>query len=183
MKQRVFSRTYWKTAAAELKRPRQLVLAALVCALSVVTGAFYIPVGENLRVYFTFLLTAAGCAAYGPVTGMLAAAVTDTLNFILFPSGPYFPGYMLGEMLTALIYGLFLYRRKITVLRLLTARFLVNGFINVLLGCLWSRILTGKGYLYFLASSAVKNSLLLPLETLALVILFSCLKPALSRLK
>lgn len=172
---------YWRAAVKELKSLKRLVFAALMCALSIVIGALYVVVGDNLRVYFTFFVTAVGCAVYGPVMGMLTAAVTDTLNFFLFPSGPYFPGYMLSEMAAALIYGLFLYRKKITVLRLFGAKFLVNYLVNVGLGCLWSQMLYGKGYLYYLVKSLVKNSLLLPLEVMALAALFAVLVPVFSR--
>ena len=173
---------YWKSAARELKSLKRLVFAALMCALSIVVGALYVTVGDNLRVYFTFFITAVGCAVYGPVVGMLVAVVTDTLNFLLFPSGPYFPGYMLSEMLAALIYALFLYRRKITVLRLFSAKFLVNYICNVLLGSLWSQMLFGKGYLYYLVKSLVKNTLLLPLEVMAMAALFAVLVPVFSRM-
>jgi hypothetical protein len=115
------------------------------------------------------------------VVGVLVAAVTDTLNFLLFPSGPYFPGYLLSEMVAALIYSLFLYRKKITVLRLFGAKFLVNYLCNVLMGCLWSQMLYGKGYLYYLVKSLIKNTLLLPLEVMALCALFSILLPVFSR--
>jgi ECF transporter S component (folate family) len=182
MEKCVFALGYWRTAAGELKDLRRLVFAALCCALSIVVGALYVVVGDNLRVYFTFFITAVGCAVYGPVVGMLAAAVTDTLNFVLFPSGPYFPGYLLSEMLASLIYGLFLYRKKITVLRLFGAKFLVNYLCNVVLGSLWSQMLYGKGYLYYLAKSLVKNSLLLPIEVMLLAALFAMLVPVFSRL-
>lgn len=174
-------RNYWASAFSELKKLRVLTFAALTCALSIVVGALYVVVGDNLRVYFTFFITAVGCAVYGPVVGMLTAAVTDTLNFFLFPTGVYFPGYMLSEMLGALIYGLFLYRKQITVLRIFSAKFLVNYLVNVLLGCLWSKILYGNGYLYYLVKSLIKNTLLLPLEVIALAALFSLLIPAFSR--
>lgn len=181
MENSIFSKNYWVSACGELKRLRMLTFAALCCALSIVVGALYVVVGDNLRVYFTFFITAVGCAVYGPVAGMVVAVVTDTLNFLLFPSGPYFPGYMLGEMLAALIYGVFLYRKKITVLRLFTAKLLVNYIVNVLLGCLWSKMLYGQGYLYYLAKSLVKNTLLLPLEVICLAALFSMLIPVFSR--
>lgn len=181
MEQSTFSAAYWRSAWSELKSLRRLTFAALICALSVVVGALYVVVGENLRVYFTFFITAVGCAVYGPVLGMLVAAVTDTLNYVLFPSGPYFPGYLLGEMVAALLYGLFLYRKKITVLRLFGAKCLVNYLVNVGLGCLWSQMLYGKGYLYYLAKSLVKNSLLLPLEVMGLSALFAVLLPVFSR--
>lgn len=181
MENSIISKSYWFCAVGELKKLRMLTFAALTCALSIVVGALYIVVGDNLRVYFTFFITAVGCAVYGPVMGVLVAAVTDTLNFIMFPSGPYFPGYMLGEMLAALIYGGFLYRKKITVLRLFFSKLLVNYIVNVLLGCLWSKILYGQGYLYYLVKSVIKNTLLLPLEVITLCAMFSMLIPVFSR--
>lgn len=182
MENSIFSPSYWRSAWGELKSLRKLTFAALIAALSIVVGAFYVSVGENLRVYFTFFITAVGCAVYGPVLGVLVAAVTDTLNFILFPSGAYFPGYLLSEMAAALIYSLFLYRKKITVLRLFGAKCFVNYLVNVGLGSLWSQILFGKGYLFYLVKSLIKNSLLLPLEVMAMAALFAMLIPVFSRL-
>lgn len=181
MENSIISPAYWRAAAGELKNLRRLMFAALICALSIVIGGFYVSVGENLRVYFTFFLTATGCAVYGPVVGLLAAAVTDTLNFLLFPSGAYFPGYLLSEMVAALIYSLFLYRKRITVLRLFGAKLLVNYLVNVAMGSLWSQILFGKGYLYYLVKSLIKNSLLLPVEVIIMAAVFAALIPFFSR--
>lgn len=181
MQNSIFAPSYWRAAWGEVKNLRRLVFAALICALGIVVGAFYVMVGENLRVYFTFFITAVGAAVYGPVMAMLVAAVTDTLNFILFPSGAYFPGYLLSEMVAGLIYALFLYRKKITVLRLFGAKFGVNYLVNVLMGSLWSQMLYGKGYLYYLVKSLIKNSLLLPFEVILLAALFSVLVPTFAR--
>lgn len=181
MKNSIFSRNYWRCACGEVKKLRQLTFAALICALSIVVGGFFITVGDNLRIYFTFFITAVGCAVYGPVLGVMVAAVTDTLNYILFPTGAYFPGYLLSEIAGSLIYSLLLYQKKITVLRLFVAKFLVNYLVNVTLGCLWSQILYGKGYLYYLVKSLIKNSLMLPLEVIALAALFSVLAPTFSQ--
>lgn len=178
----MLQKRYWSQAVSEIRDLRRLVFAALMCALSVYVGALYVVVGDNLRVYFTFYVTAVGCAVYGPVLGVIVAAITDTLTFFMFPSGPYFPGYMLGEMVAAFIYGCFLYRRKITVLRIFGARFLVNYFVNVGLGCLWSQILYGKGYIYYLIKSLVKNSLMLPVEVMVMGALFAVLIPVFSRM-
>lgn len=175
--------TIMQQAVRDLKDLRKLLFAALICALSVVVSSVFITVGENLRIYFTFFLTAVGASVYGPIVGVLAAIVTDTLSFFAFPSGPYFPGYMLSEVCNALIYSIFLYRRKITLLRLFSARLLVNGLVNVLLGSLWSKMLFGQGYLFYLVKSVVKNALLLPLEVIALAALFALLIPPFSRLK
>lgn len=173
--------SYWQQAASELKNLRKLMFAALICALTIVVGFFYITVGENLRVYFTFFFKAVGCAVYGPVVGVIAAIVTDTLNFFMFPTGPYFPGYVLSECVGSLIFSFFLYRRKITVTRVFLSKLLVNLLVNVLLGSLWSKILYGQGYLFYLAKSILKNTLLLPLEVIALSALFALVIPVFSR--
>lgn len=181
MENSIVSPSYWRAAAMEVKNLRRLMFAALISALSIVIGGFYVAVGENLRVYFTFFLTATGCAVYGPVLGIMAAAVTDTLNYLLFPSGAYFPGYLLSEMVAALIYSLFLYRKRITVLRLFGAKLLVNYLVNVAMGSLWSQILFGKGYLYYLVKSLIKNSLLLPVEVIIMAAVFAAVIPIFSR--
>ena len=182
MENSIFSPTYWRSAWGEVKKLRQLTFAALICALTIVLSSFFITVGENLRIYMTFFVTAVGCAVYGPVLGSMVAIVTDTLGYLLHPSGAYFPGYILSEIVGALIYSAFLYRKKITVLRLFGAKFLVNYLVNVALGCLWSKMLYGNGYLYYLVKSLIKNSLLLPLEVMALSALFSVLVPTFSRI-
>ena len=169
MENSIFSPSYWSAAWKEVKDLRRLTFAALICALSIVVGGFFITVGDNLRVYFTYFITSVGCAVYGPILGLMVAAVTDTLNYVLFPSG-------------ALIYSLFLYRKKITVLRLFGAKFCVNYLVNVGLGCLWSQILYGKGYVYYMVKSLIKNSMLLPLEVMTMAALFSVLVPTFSRL-
>ena len=182
MVQSTFSPGYWKAAWGELKSLRRLVFAALICALCIVVGSLFITVGDNLRIKFTFFFTAVGSAVYGPVLGLLVGAISDILGYILFPSGAYFPGYTISSMLGALIYALFLYRKKVTVLRLFGAKFLVNYFVNVFLGSLWSQMLYGKGYLYYMTTSLIKNSLLLPIEVMLLSALFAVLLPVFSRL-
>lgn len=181
MENTILSKNYWKSACSEAKKLRMLMFAALCCALTVVIGSLYVVVGDNLRVYFTCFIIAVGCSVYGPVLGALVAVVTDTLNFILFPSGAYFPGYMIAEVIAAVIYGAFLYRTRISVVKIYCARMIVNYLCNVLLGALWSSILFGKGYLYYLVTSIVKNTLLLPFEAIIMALLFSMLIPVFSR--
>ena len=177
-----FTAGYWRAARAELKSVRSLALAGLMCALVLILGKFRIPVGENLNIYFTYLVKSVGAAVYGPLVAMLAAAVSDTLGFVLDSGGfPYFPGYMLGEMVSGLLFAAFLYRQRITVARLALAKLLVNALVNVGLGCLWSSMLYGKGYYYFLATSLPKNALLLPAEVLLMALTFAAVLPSLAR--
>lgn len=178
----VFSAAYWRSAAAECHKLNRLTLAALAIALSVVIGSFSIPVAVNLHISFNFLVVALGSMIYGPLVGLIAGAVIDIIGYILHPFGAFFPGYTLSSMLGCLIYALFLYRSRISVLRLFLAKLIVNFGINVGLGCLWSAMLMGKGYLLFLANSLIKNMVMLPIETFMLAVLLQILLPALTRL-
>lgn len=176
-----FCAEYWRCAAAELRDLRKLLVAALLLALEIVLGGFFIPVGPNLLIYFTFFVKALGAMIYGPIVAVLAALVGDNLGFLLHPNGPYFPGYTLSAVLSALLYALFFYRARVGPCRVVLAKLLVNLPVNVALGCVWSAMLYGKGYLYYFVNSIVKNVALLPLEALLLFAFFGGMAPILVR--
>lgn len=177
----LFSRAYWRAAAEEFKNLRTLVFAALICALSVAVTPLFVPVGENLRVMFTFLIFSVGASVYGPLMAVLVGLVSDNLAFFLAPSGPWFFGYTLSTMVAGFWYGLVLYRRRPTMLRLFASRAVVNLLVNVAMGSIWSAVLYGKGYLYYLVKSLVKNTILLPFEVMLLGALFALVLPAFRR--
>ena len=96
---------------------------------------------------------------------MLAGAVIDTVGFLLSSYGePYFPGFLITAVLSGLLYGMMLYRRKPTLWRIILLRLIINYGSNVLLGSVWKAMLYGKGYLYYATTGLVKNTLMLPLE-------------------
>lgn len=176
-----WSPAWWRSALAELRSFRTMVLAALLLALRIVVSAFFIPLGDNLRVYFSFFVTGLGSVVFGPFWALLYGFGSDVLGYLIHPTGGFFPGYVLTAMLGALCYALFLYRARITVLRLFLCKLCVNLLVNVGLGALWSSILYGKGYYYYLAKSIVKNLLLLPVETALLVLFLSLMLPIMAR--
>ena len=181
---KIFSKEYWRLSAMELKDIRHLVFAALICAITVgLDGIARIPVYMGLEIKLTFFIIAFGCAVYGPVTGVLIAAVVDTLCFFIANTGyAYFPGYLLTEALVSLIYGLFFYRQKITLMRLTLAKICTNYLCHVGLNALWSSILYGKGYLFVLGGSLVKNTLLLPIEVVIMAVFFALVIPPFSKM-
>lgn len=157
---------YWADARAQLKNVRMLTLAGIITAASIVLESFPIYLlGTSLKIYFSFLVISLGCYVYGPAVGILVGFANDTLGFLISSFGePYFPGYLITAMLSGLIYGTLLYRQRITVLRLVVVRLVINYGSNVLLGSVWKAMLYGKGYLYYLTSGAIKNTLMLPVE-------------------
>lgn len=176
-----FSVAYWRESAREFSHLRILVIAAFIIALRIVVGIIYIPLGENLRMLFKFIPDAVGSLIFGPLLGIFVGAIADILGAFIFPTGAFFPGYTLSAALTYLVFSLSFYRREISVLRIFLARFSTNAFINVLLGSVWSQMLMGKGYIYYMLKSAVKNAVLLVPEVIVILIVFRALMPVLQK--
>lgn len=174
---------YWADARTQLKNVRMLTLAGIITAASIVLESFPIYLlGTSLKIYFSFLVISLGCYVYGPAVGILVGFANDTLGFLISSFGePYFPGYLITAMLSGLIYGTLLYRQRITVLRLVVVRLVINYGSNVLLGSVWKAMLYGKGYYYYFTTGLVKNTTMLPIEVLLMVLMFQLALPALAR--
>ena len=162
----VFTAAYWKAARNELRNVRVLAFAGLIAALAMILECFPVYLlGPSLKIYFSFVVVSLGCAYYGPVVGMIAGGIIDSVGFLLAGYGePYFPGYLITAVLSGLIYGVLLYKRRPTLLRILIVRLIINYGSNVLLGSVWKSMLYGKGYLYYATSGFIKNTTMLPLE-------------------
>jgi len=179
----IFKKEYWQAALREFADLKKLAFAALICALTVMMdGLLRIPLGSFTReIKLTFFIVALGSAVYGPIWSVLIAVVVDTLSFFIFPTGyPYFPGYMLTEIIVTLFYSLFLYRQKISVTRLFGAKLCANA-THVFLNSLWSMMMMGKAYLYYFWSGLVKNAILLPVEVIVMAAFFAAILPFFGR--
>lgn len=180
-----FCREYWKLAFAELKDTKMIAFAALILALRIVVKPLSIPIAGDLREGIGFIINAFGSMVYGPVVALLSGALSDTLGFLVFPDGVYFPAYMLIEMAGSFVFALFLYRADITLPRLLLCRFTICLFVNVLLAYpvhVWYyQVALGKEYSIAMIR-VVKNIALFPIETVILTVVFRALVPPFSKL-
>ena len=189
-----FSKAYWKDAAAEMKDTKMLVITALLVAMRIVLKPFAIWIAPQLAIQTAMLATALGAMIFGPVVAIPAAMISDTIGFILFPTGDYFLPFMLTEIASTMIYALFLYRAKsASPIRVLLARFCICLFVNVIL----QQFIYGWYYLYIgnpeKAMSAVtgmmtvarifKNLCFFPIESAVLVLFLGFLLPVTKRAK
>ena len=58
----------------------------------------------------------------------------DIIKFMLKPDGGFMPGFTFNAMLAAFIYGLFLYKKPLSLKRMLAAKLVVAVLCNILLG-------------------------------------------------
>ena len=180
-----FTKAYWKQAASEFKNLRMLLFAALMIALRVALKSVSIPVAADLRIGVGFLVNAFGSMVYGPVVALAAAAVTDTLGALLFPSGPYFPLFLITEMAGSFVFALFLYRTKITALRVILSRFCIDFFVNIVLQTpimmAYYSIMLGKNYTVFHGPRIVKNLIMFPIESAVLILFLRLVIPPMQK--
>ena len=128
-----FSKGYWRDAAAELKDTKMLVITALMIALRVALKPLAIPLGPQLSIQTAMLATALGAMIFGPVVAIPAAIVSDTVGFMIYPTGDYFLPFVLTEIASTMFYALFLYRAKVTPTRVMLSRFAICFFVNVVM--------------------------------------------------
>lgn len=176
-----FSKAYWKDAAAELRDTRMLVFAALMIALRVALKGLAIPIAADLKINVAFFVNAFGAMVFGPVVAIVAAAISDTLGCLLFPSGAYFFPFIFIEIAGSLIFALFLYRARVTATRVILSRFCIDFFVNIVMNTpimwVYYKMVLGKSYVIFQLPRIVKNLVLFPLESVLLTLFLVVMIP------
>ena len=180
-----FSVDYWKQALSELKNTQTLAFAAVILALRIALKWVEIPIATDVNINFGFIVNALGSMVYGPIVALLSGALSDSLGFLVKPSGFYYPLYMITEMAGSFVFALFLYSTDVTHWRLILSKFSVNLFVNILLSApihvSYNRIFYGRTYEPFVWIRIVKNIVMLPLEAVILIFVFKAMIPAVSR--
>ena len=67
----------------------------------------------------------------------LFGGAMDVIKFMLKPDGGFMPGFTFNAMLAAFIYGLFFYKKNLSLPRILTAKLVVIVLCNIVLGTYW----------------------------------------------
>ena len=176
-----FSKAYWKQAASEFKKTKVLIFAALMIALRVVLKMVSIPVGPDLRINTAFFINAYGAAVFGPVVAIVAAAISDTLGCLLFPTGVYFFPFVFIEIAGSLVFALCFYRAKISSVRVMLSRFLIDFGVNIVLNTpimvLYYKMIVGKYYAIVDLPRIAKNLCMFPIESILLILFFRLVIP------
>ena len=160
------------------KRLTMIVVLAMLTAMEIVLNRFVSINTWNLKIGFSFVPVVIGALLYGPLGGACVAALGDFLGAILFPIGPYFPGFTFTALLTGLVFGLFLYRAQ-SPLRIVLCVAVNQLILSLLLNSLWISVLYGSPYLPLLGSRLLQCAILIPVQ----IALIFALAPALRRLK
>ncbi|QDW73798.1 folate family ECF transporter S component [Lachnospiraceae bacterium KGMB03038] len=159
-------RTSFTDSFQELKNVRNLAAVSMLLAITVILGFYRLQITDYLRIGFDSLAKELTGMLFGPVAACVVAGLADLISFILKPVGAFFPGLTLSAMLAGVIYGVVLYRRPLTLKRVILANVLVTVFVNLLLNTYWMSVLYGNAFLAMLPARAVKQALMLPIDVI-----------------
>ena len=188
---RILSAAYWKAAARNFSDVRMIALAAVIIALRVIVKFFKIPLAAGLSLGFDCYVNSVGAICYGPLMGLAVGAISDTLGCIIIPSGDYFFPFIFVEMGSSFIFALFFWKRNLTPLRVLAAKFTVNFVCNIVMTSLFMKwyyylffgLEDAQAYSIINLTRICKNLITFPLEAVLITVLLGALTPPLKRLR
>lgn len=147
---------------------RNILLLGLFVALEVILTRFFSVENQFVRITFAFIPLALSAILFGPVMAGIAAAVADVLGMLIFPKGAFFPGFTLTAFLTGFIYGVFLYKKEITLIRTFFAVLAVTVICSLTLNTIWLVILYNKGAVAILTARLIKDAIFIPIQTVTI---------------
>lgn len=153
-----------------LKKPKHLAKCAMLLALSILSAylmSFY--PANYIKISFSFLFIAVAGMQYGPFIAAAIAAISDVICFITHPTGQYIPLITLTTALSGFIVGLFLYKNKTQIWRIIVSRAIIIIFISTIIDTYILSLIFERMYFVFLLQRSVKNAIAFPIEIALLV--------------
>lgn len=157
---------YFKEATMEIKKTKTLTGAALATAFTVVVDFFRIVFTQTMEITFGFLGIVVAGMLYGPIVGGLVGGMADVIGYVLRPTGAFFIGFTLNNIIAGVIYGLFLYKKQPTFKRLAAALLTENIIVILILTPIWLNIMYGSSL--FAVARVIRCIVLFPIKLIAM---------------
>ncbi len=134
---------------------QMIAYIGMLTALEIILNRFLSINAWNIKIGFSFIPVVIAAVLFGPLAGGIVGALGDFLGAILFPIGPYFPGFTATAFVTGFIFGLFLYKKQ-TLPKIIGAVLINQLIFSLLVNSFWISILYGSPYLPLLATRSVQ---------------------------
>ena len=146
------------------KHLKVMLHGAMLVAVEVVLSRFCSISTQFGKIGFAFIPLAVCGMLFGPWWACLAGGLSDFIGAILFPIGPYFPGFTLSNALVGLVFGLCLYKRFSGWKHIVSAVVIGNFVISLFLSTYWLHLLYGSPYLGLLPMRLAQSCIMTVIE-------------------
>ncbi len=174
-----------QNSAKELRRLSSLTSTSMLLALNLVLHQFLtLFISSMLRITFGFLTVGATGMLFGPVMAGVSCAIGDVLKyFIRNDGGTFFPGFTLVQFVAGFLYGLFLYKKPVSLGRVFLCKLVVMAVVSLWLDPLLLTVLYGKAFWATLPARLLKCAIMLPIETAMLYTVLKTISVRLPKLR
>lgn len=181
---------------------KTMVSLSVLVALQIILTRFCSINAWNVRIGFGFTALVIAAVLHGPAGAALVGGLGDLIGSLAFPSGTYFPGFTLTQMLMGLSFGLALYHRPMSGENAVSPRHFSDGVgrlrslrgagllpvrmtlavlfnqlvLSLLLNTLWISVLYGSLFRGLLVSRAMQAAVTAPIQLLVVCILEGVLR-------
>ncbi len=161
---------------------RLITVSALLVAVEIVLSRFCSINTNGWKIGFSFVPVVAAAVLYGPAVSAIVYALADFLGAVLFPIGPYFPGFTVCAALMGAVYGVFLYKRGSDGVKADSGKYflahilppvLINSLgIGLCVNTIWVSILSGsRTYWGWFLYRLPEYALLIPMNLILIPII------------
>lgn len=172
-------RDMFRESAEELRDSHTLVIIAMLLALAVVLAIFgTVQVTDFLKIGFSFLPNEIAAMLFGPSVGGIVAGTADILKYLVKPTGAFFPGFTISAVTGGVLYGMILYKKPVTIGRIVFAKAVVAVLVNICLNTYWLTVMYGNSFAALLPVRFMKQILMVPVETLLFYLVVKTLSKA-----
>ena len=180
-----------------------IVTLSVLVALQVVLTRFCSFNAWNVRIGLGFTALVIAAIFYGPAAAAVVGGLGDFIGSIAFPTGSYFPGFTLTQILMGLVFGFALYRKFCNLplfsfggtpektdstalsgtaasqlLRIAVAVLINQCILSLLLNTLWISVLYGSSFTGLLSTRALQAAVTAPIQMIIISVLQGILKRA-----
>ena len=153
-----------------MSKTKKIILASMLLAIFIILNRFISIKTEILVISFSFIPIMMSAIWLGPKYSTAIALLGDLLGAILFPFGPYFPGFTISSAISGLVYGILLYNNgkemnhQKLFIRLTISSLIHLIVVNIFITSLWIHILYGKAYIAIMAGRTITQMIMIPIH-------------------
>ncbi len=150
-------------------RLKFICFSAMLVAIEIVLNRFLSINTLGLKIGFSFIPIVTAAILFGPIKTGVIYGIADLVGAILFPIGPYFPGFTVCAFLMGAVYGVFLYNKeKIGFFRNILPPILINYLaLGLFVNTLWVSILyDSKTYWVWFIYRLPEYAVLIPISAI-----------------
>ncbi len=167
------------------KNVRTLTLAALITAIGIITTSLKIPISTILEIRISSLPLAVAGYLFGPGIAAVIGIISDIGGFLIWPTGPYFPGFTFSAAISGIIFGTLLHKKDGSfpgISRVILAVVINTVLVNLLLHSLWLTLLYGKGgFVAVMSARLIKELVMIPIYIILIIAVIKPLEALLKR--